>query len=117
MDFDSIVHSAFAAAQRGAALVYHQILATGVEVKAWEADNPQIAALVEQGVTYATGALTRFGLPVGAISVVGEDILAALKALAAGDATVPSVGTVTTTVVSETAVAAPAVDDVAPAAA
>jgi len=91
MDFDSIVHSAFAAVANGAALVYHQALATGAPVASWEVGHPVIGDLVQQGLGYATDALSRFGVPVGSIAVIGEDVLAALKALAAADATVPSV--------------------------
>jgi hypothetical protein len=101
MDLETLVHSSFSAIEHGAALVYHKVLATGVQVTEWEIDHPTIAPLVQSGLDYALGVLMRFGVPVGTIAVVSEDILAALKALAAADATVPSVSTVTTTIVSE----------------
>jgi len=106
--FFSSISDTFKVIEAGAASVYHRILATGTTIHDWEASNPAIAGLVQEGLTYATGVLTRFGVPVGMIELVGEDIVAALKGLAAGDATVPSVpiaATTTTTVTSATPVA------------
>ena len=98
MTIESTVHASFAAIEKGAALVYHKILATGVEITAWEASDPVVGAMVQNGIDYATAALTRFGMPVATIEIVADDLLAALKSLAALDATVPSV-TFTATVV------------------
>ena len=90
MSFWDDASAAFAAAGRGAATVYHDVLATGAHITAWEHD-PAVAPLLHIGVQYAAGALARFGVPVDAIEILAPDILAALKALAALDATVPSV--------------------------
>lgn len=104
MSIETVVHGAFAAIERGAALVYHDVLAAEAQVTAWETSDPVVGALVENGVAYAKSALMRFGVPVEAISIVGDDIMAALKALAAQDATVPSAPVAAVTVLSEQAI-------------
>lgn len=97
--------AAFAAAEKGAASVYHSVLATGSQVLAWEHD-PAVAPLLDVGVAYANSALTRFGVPAGTVSIVAQDVVVALKALAAIDPSVPSVATSTTTTTETTATAA-----------
>lgn len=97
MSIEATFHAGLAAVERGAALVYHEILATGAQVTAWEAANPALEPLMKQGLDYALSLLTRLGIPADAATLVTEDIIAALKALAATDATVPSVATTTTT--------------------
>jgi hypothetical protein len=92
----------FTAIGNGAASVYHSVLATGSVVTAWESD-PAVAPFVALGLDYANSALTRFGVPPGTVSIVGGDVLAALKALAALDPTVPSVATTQTTATATTA--------------
>ena len=100
------VADVFSAIGNGAASVYHHVLATGSTITAWEND-PAVAPLIGLGVDYATSALARFGVPVGAVSIVAPDILAALKALAARDSTVPSVATTSTTSTTTTATPSP----------
>lgn len=78
-----------AAAERGAASVYHAVLATGADVLSWE-QNPVVGALVQTAVGTANGMLTRAGVPAGVITVVEHDIHAALKTLAVFDSTVSS---------------------------
>lgn len=77
-----------AAAEAGAATVYHDVLAIARNVQSWEA-SPVVAPLLEIGVTAANAMLERGGLP-GAI--ITSDVLGALKLLAVKDATVPSLG-------------------------
>lgn len=91
--------SAFLAIEHGAALIYHKVLATGVAVTAWEIDHPELAPLINAGLDYAEDLVFRLtGLPREASALARTDIMAALKVLAAKDATVPSVAlTVTTT--------------------
>jgi len=86
----SYVREAVAAVEKGAAYIYHDLLAAESTIQTWEAANPTVAPFLKTGVIYAEGMLTRFGLPVGAVSIVGEDIVAALKQMAATDASVPS---------------------------
>jgi hypothetical protein len=80
-----------AAAEKGAASVYHAILATGAEIATWES-NPLVQPLVDMGVSAANGMLARVGVPTGTLGVVSDDIHAALKQIAAADPTVPSIG-------------------------
>lgn len=89
-----------AAAEKGAASIYHEVLATGVAILDW-AHNPAVASLVEVGVGTANGMLQRSGAITEATgTVVADDIHAALKHLAALDPTVASIGTLASTVVS-----------------
>jgi hypothetical protein len=90
MSIETGFASFFVAIEHGAASVYHQVVATGVAVSAWEEAHPEIQPLIAIGQTYATSTLTRFGVPVGAVEVVGSDVLTALKQMAARDATVQS---------------------------
>ena len=102
MSLNFNVSAAFHAVERGAASVYHSVLATGRQVIEWEND-PAVAPFVAIGLDYANSALARFGVPAGAVSIVSQDVLAALKALAAFDSTVPSVATTQTTTTATTA--------------
>jgi hypothetical protein len=77
-----------AAAEAGAAKVYHAVLATAVEIEGWET-SPLIAPLIGIGVSEANSLLSRLGVD-GA--VVTGDITNALKLLAAKDPTIPSLG-------------------------
>ncbi len=106
MDTSDTVRAAFLAAEKGAALCYHQILATGVQIAQWEDAHPTVGPLINEGVAYAADALLRFGVPAGSVRVTPADVGVALKALAALDSTVPSVSTVTTTVTSQTPISA-----------
>ena len=95
----------FFAVERAAASVYHNVLATGVAVIDWEEDHPDIAPFVRAGLRYAVAAVARTGVPVEAIMILAPDVIAALKCLAAHDATVPSVPVTTVTTSSLTAIA------------
>lgn len=103
MDVQSKIHAAFAAAEKGAALIYHDVVAAGHAITDWGTGNPAMVALVEVGLNYATGALTRFGLPGGVVLIVAEDIIAALKHLAALDSSMPS-APMTSTIITSTTV-------------
>lgn len=85
-----------AAAEKGAAAIYHKVLATGAEILSWES-NPAVTPLVQMGVGVANGMLDRAGAG-SAARVVEEDIHAALKQIAAQDPTVPSLGGIGTLV-------------------
>lgn len=74
----------------GAATVYHDVVAIETDVTEWKQDHPEIWQLVEKGLTYAVSLLTRTQVPVAALSLVAEDVLAALKQMGAADATLPS---------------------------
>lgn len=76
--------------EHGANTVYHRVVALEDDLTKWESGNPALAGLVEEGLAYAESFITRMGVPVGAVVVVGSDVLAALKALAAADPTVSS---------------------------
>jgi hypothetical protein len=84
----SIVAATVHAARTAAATVYHDITTVEQNVTQWHADNPALAALVDQAVAVAQSSLTNLGVPVDAIKVVWSDIEAALKLMAAGDASV-----------------------------
>jgi hypothetical protein len=78
-----------AAAQHGAASIYHDVLAVGSAISAWESD-PAIRPLIMAGVVCANGVLSRF---TGIDPVILErDILIALKGIAALDPTIKSGG-------------------------
>ena len=100
------VGAAFLAAEKGAAACYHSILATGVQIAQWEASHPTAGPLINEGLAYAVDALVRFGVPSSSVTLTPADISAALRSLAALDATVPSASTVTTTVTSQTPISA-----------
>lgn len=76
--------------EHGANTVYHRLLTAENDITKWETSNPEIALLISEGLAFTESFLTRMGVPVGAVVVVGADTLAALKALAAADPTVPS---------------------------
>ena len=80
----------FAAAEHGAALVYHEIVAIEADATTWTAAHPGVASLLSAGTNYATAALTAAGVPVPAIVIAETAVLSALKALAAADPTVRS---------------------------
>jgi hypothetical protein len=75
-----------AAAEAGAASIYHDIIAAGQMIAAWES-SPVIAPLVATGVSLANDMLTRVGANG---SVITSDVTSALKLIAAKDPTVTS---------------------------
>lgn len=77
-----------AAAEAGAASIYHAVIATGEEISAWET-SPVTAPLVAAGVAAANSLLTRTGVSAG---VIESDVTTALKGIAAADPTIPSAG-------------------------
>jgi hypothetical protein len=85
-----------AAAEKGAASVYHAVLATGAEINTWES-NPLVTPLVGAGVAAANEMLTRAGVSTETAGVIESDVTTALKTIAAADPTVPSVGGLVTT--------------------
>jgi hypothetical protein len=76
-----------AAAEQGAASIYHEVLAVGAKIENW-IDDPAVKPLVQIGTNAANEVLTRAGLEG---KVITTDVLTGLKLLAAKDATVPSV--------------------------
>lgn len=84
------------ALRHGAAAVYHEVVAIEGDATKWTTDNPDVGALASAGLSMAESYLSRYagalGIPVPALSLVGEDVLAALKAMAAADPTVQSGG-------------------------
>lgn len=80
-----------AAAEAGAASIYHHVLATGVEIAAW-GEDPVIAPLLSAGAAAANAALGRAGIGSGTVTLVESDIATGLKRIAAADPTVPSIG-------------------------
>ena len=82
----------FAAAEHGAALVYHEIVAIEADATKWSAAHPSVGPLIAAGSTYAMQALSAAGLPTAPIFAAGTAVLSALKALAAADPTVASGG-------------------------
>lgn len=71
--------------EHGAAYLYHQVLAIEGDVTAWTASNPQLTPLIHTGVELAKDAIARTGFPVSLVSIVGQDIVAALRGMAALD--------------------------------
>lgn len=76
--------------EHGANTVYHRLLAIESSVTKWEADNPLVVPFINEGLAFTKSFVSRMGVPVDAVALVGEDTLAALKALAAADPTVQS---------------------------
>jgi hypothetical protein len=76
------------AANHAAARVYSLIAGIEDDVREWHDENPALAAIVDQSETMAEASLESLGIPVGAITVAWADIEAALKAMAAADASV-----------------------------
>lgn len=82
-------HAVLDATERGAALVYHDVLAIERDFSKL-LGNPEVEALAQTGLKYAAVLLERAGIPYDATMIVGEDILAAIKAQGIADATVRS---------------------------
>ncbi len=80
----------FTACHHAAALIYDDVVAGEKIISQWRSDNPQLAALFDQGVTYVSDILLAHGLPVMQGVLVVKTIGAALKMMAAGDPTVVS---------------------------
>lgn len=74
----------------GAASVYHEILTIEDDVTKWTANNPTLIPLMTYALELANSYASRLGIPTYAISLILEDILAALKLMAANDPTVGS---------------------------
>lgn len=74
----------------GAASVYHEILTIEDDVTKWTANNPALIPLMTYALDLANSYASRLGIPTYAISLILEDILAALKLMAANDPTVGS---------------------------
>jgi hypothetical protein len=79
-----------AAAEHGAALVYHEIVAIQADATNWTTDHPEVKPLISAGTNYAVQALIASGLPLPMIVTGGMAVLSALKAMAAADPTVRS---------------------------
>jgi hypothetical protein len=77
-------------AEKGAALVYHDVLAAQRDVTKWMDNNPQVAALMGKGAQYVVSLLAADGLPTSNIFLIATTVEAGLKALAAADPTVQS---------------------------
>lgn len=73
------------AVDRAAASTYHRAIAIEGDIQKWETENPELGTLAMEALTYVESFAARFGVPVGAIQVIGLDIMTAWKALAALD--------------------------------
>jgi hypothetical protein len=82
----------FAAAEHGAALVYHEIVAIEEDATKWSAAHPAVGPMIAAGSNYAIQALSAAGVPTVPIVTAGTAVLSALKAMAAADATFTSGG-------------------------
>lgn len=78
-----------AASEKAAASIYHEVISLGVDVLRWET-NEMIKALTVIGADRANNLLMRCGVPQGTVHVVEEDVMLALKHMAALDPTVDS---------------------------
>ncbi len=88
-------------AEKGAALVYHDVLAIQINATKWSEQNPAIASLLQRGVTYVLSLLAADGLPTRDVWLVATTVEAALKELAANDPTIPSISGVAGPVVTK----------------
>lgn len=80
-----------AAIEHGANTVYHEVVAAEPDVTKWTTAHPEVGELIGQGLNASISFASRLGVPGAAIaSLAIEDITAALKGKAAGDATVQS---------------------------
>lgn len=84
----SFFADSLAALNHGAALVYHKLLQVEQDVTKWEKDNPAVAPLINAGVAHAETLLEQHGLPVTQLARSGDGLVAALRVMAANDATV-----------------------------
>lgn len=89
----SVLDDFFTAMHKGAALVYHDLLAVEEDIKQWRLDNPTVAALVDTGVKYGTMFLTAHGIPIAGLESAGLAVLATLRDMASEDASVNSKAT------------------------
>lgn len=71
--------------EHGANRVYHEMLAVEADVTRWTSSNPAVLPLIRAGVATATDAIARTGFPVQLISIVGDDLVSALRGIAAAD--------------------------------
>lgn len=86
----SAIDRFFAACDRGAALVYHDVVAVETDIAKWRSDNPKVSDLFDQGVQYVSDVLTAHGIPVIDGVLVVKTLGAAMKKMAAGDVGVAS---------------------------
>lgn len=70
---------------RGAALIYHDVVAVSTKFEEWRSDNPALTPLFDTAVQYLQTTATAFGLPVAQGLIVVQTIGAALKQMAAAD--------------------------------
>jgi hypothetical protein len=76
-----------------AASIYHEVASIEPAAQKWVAEHPEIGPLVNDAVKLAAELLGMFGM--GGAGVTALHIIAALKALAARDSTLPSVPMIT----------------------
>jgi hypothetical protein len=79
-----------AAIQHGASMVYHDAVSLVATAAQWKTAHPAIGEVITEGLGYARDFALRMGVPADAITIIEQDIEAALKRLAALDATVHS---------------------------
>ena len=91
MDLGEKLKAIELAAQHGAAMVYHDVVAVETDVHKWMDSHPGVAALLGQGITMATDWLKGHGIPVDQIEIGFNDVLAYLRQLAAQDASISSI--------------------------
>lgn len=83
-----ILSDYLAAAAHGAAAIYHEAVAVEQVVHKWTEDHPEIAPLLNTGVSIAASLLVKAG---GPAAVAAGDVLIAMRAIAARDSTLNSV--------------------------
>lgn len=81
----------FMAMHKGAALVYHDILAVEANITNWRHDNPVLSAMIDQGVEYGVRFLKAHGIPFDNLDLAKNAVLATLRDMAADDASVNSI--------------------------
>ncbi len=82
--------SFFQAMDHAAAIVYHDLLATGTAITDWKLEHPIATVYIEKAVALGVSFLETHGLDIPAIEVAANAVMGALKKLAALDATVTS---------------------------
>lgn len=83
-----------AAGDHGAAMIYHKVLKAEADAAEWEAGNPAITGLVEEGIQYAETALGVTDADVSAAKNLTNFVMGGLGKLAALDASVNPGGAV-----------------------
>lgn len=87
------LHDFFSAVSHAAATVYHHVLSVEADAKQWSIENPVVGGFIAKGVDTANAFFEGLGVSAPTVKLVETGIIAALKHLAAGDATANSLTT------------------------